>query len=78
MLHTNNSFGNSLVFGLRPMLQNKILLLDVWLQAKQFLREFYHLCDSFPLVKLLFELVTHGQTFNSSKLFEYAVFPRLT
>jgi transposase len=51
---------------------------DVWLQAKRFLREFYHLCDSFSLVKLLFELVTHGQTFNFPKLFEYAVFPRPT
>ncbi len=49
---------------------------DVCLQAKRFLREFYHLCDSFSLVKLLFELVTHGQTFNFPKLFEYAVFPR--
>ena len=61
-----------------PMLLNKILLLDIWLQAKRFLREFYHLCDSFSLVKLLFELVTHSQTFDFPKLFEYAVFPRLT
>nr|MBW4639006.1 transposase [Gloeocapsa sp. UFS-A4-WI-NPMV-4B04] len=51
---------------------------DVWLQAKRFLREFYHLCDSFSLVKLLFELVTHGQTFNFPKLVEYAVFPQTT
>ena len=51
---------------------------DVWLQAKRFFREFYHLCDSFSLVKLLFELVTHGQTFNFPKLVEYAVFPQTT
>ncbi|WP_319422144.1 transposase [Pleurocapsa sp. FMAR1] len=51
---------------------------DVWLQAKRFLREFYHLCNSFSLVKLLFELVTHGRTFNFPKLFEYAVFPQPT
>ncbi len=51
---------------------------DVWLQAKRFLREFYHLCDSFSFVKLLFELVTHGQTFNFPKLFEYAVVPQPT
>ena len=51
---------------------------DAWLQAKRFLREFYHLCDSFSLVKLLFELVTHGRTFNFPKLFEYAVFPQPT
>ena len=48
---------------------------DVWLQAKRFLREFYHLCDSFSLVKLLFQLVTHGRTFDFPKLFNYAVFP---
>ena len=51
---------------------------DVWLQAKRFLREFYHLCDSFSLVKLLFELVTHGRTFNFPKLFKYAVVPQPT
>ncbi len=51
---------------------------DVWLQAKRFLREFYHLCDSFSLVKLLFELVTHGRTFDFPKLFKYTVFPQLT
>lgn len=51
---------------------------DVWLQAKRFLREFYHLCDSFSLTKLLFELVTHGRTFNFPKLFKYAVVPQPT
>ncbi len=29
---------------------------DVWLQAKRFIREFYHLCKSFFAVKRLFEL----------------------
>ena len=27
---------------------------DVWLQAKRFIREYYHLCSSFNLVKFLF------------------------
>lgn len=48
---------------------------DIWLQAKRFIREFYHLCHSFSTVKLLFKLVTHRQTFYFSKLSEYAVFP---
>ena len=51
---------------------------DVWLQAKRFLREFYHLCDSFSLVKLLFELVPHGRTVDFPKLSKYAVVPQLT
>ena len=51
---------------------------DVWLQAKRFLREFYHLCDSFSLVKLLFALVTYGRTFDFPKLFMYTVIPQLT
>ena len=32
---------------------------NMWLQAKRFIREFYHLCKSFFAVKRLFELVTH-------------------
>ncbi len=48
---------------------------DIWLMAKRFVRKFYHLCDSFCIVKLLFELVTHRQTFDFPKLSEYAVFP---
>lgn len=47
---------------------------DVWLQAKRFIREFYHLCKSFAVVKRLFELVTHHQTFNFPKLFMYGSF----
>jgi transposase len=48
---------------------------DIWLMAKRFVREFYHLCNSFSVVKLLFELVTHRQTFDFPKLSEYAVSP---
>lgn len=47
---------------------------DIWLQAKRFIRECYHLCNSFTAVKMLFELVTHQQTFDFPKLHEYGVF----
>lgn len=47
---------------------------DVWLQAKQFIREFYHLCQSFRVVKLLFELVSHQQIFDFPKVFTYGAF----
>jgi transposase len=47
---------------------------DIWLQAKRFIREFYHLCKSFNAVKFLFELVTHRQTFDFPKLFSYGSF----
>jgi transposase len=47
---------------------------DVWLQAKRFIREFYHLCKSFFAVKRLFELVTHHQLFDFPKVFMYGTF----
>lgn len=47
---------------------------DIWLQAKRFIREFYHLCQSFSTVKWLFEFVTHRQTFNFSKASMYGLF----
>jgi len=47
---------------------------DIWLQAKRFIREYYHLCQSFSAVKCLFELVTHRQTFDFPKLFTYGCF----
>ena len=47
---------------------------DIWLSAKRFIREFYHLCKSFSTVKRLFELVTHRQTFDFPKLFMYGSF----
>jgi transposase len=36
----------------------------IWLYAKRFVREFYHLCKSFAAVKRLFELITHHQIFD--------------
>lgn len=47
---------------------------DVWLQAKRFIREQYHVCKSFEAVKFFFEFVTHRQTFSFPKLFSYGCF----
>lgn len=44
---------------------------DVWLQAKNFLRKFWHLCTSFPVVKWLFKFVTSHQKFNFPKVRQY-------
>lgn len=44
---------------------------DIWLQAKQFIRKFAHLCKKFRSVKLLFKLVTHLQIFTFAKAFIY-------
>lgn len=50
---------------------------DIWLQAKRFVREYYHLCKSFGVVKYLFEFVTHRQIFNFPKLFTYGCLSQL-
>jgi transposase len=50
---------------------------DIWLYAKRFVREFYHLCKSFAAVKRLFELITHHQTFDFPKIFMYNSFSRI-
>ena len=47
---------------------------DVWLQAKQFIRRYYHLCKSFSVVKFLFEFVTYRQVFDFPKLSMYGYF----
>ena len=47
---------------------------DIWLQAKNFVREFYHLCKSFSHLKRLFELVTHHQVFDFPKISMYGSF----
>ena len=46
---------------------------DIWLHAKNFIRD-YHLCKSFSHVKKLFELVTHYQVFDFPKIFMYSSF----
>lgn len=50
---------------------------DVWLQAKRFIRESYHLCPSFNAVNFLFEFVSHRQTFAFPQLFPYGFFSQL-
>ena len=49
---------------------------DIWLQAKRFLRENWYLCKSFSLIKKLFMLVTHCQTFDFPKLEMYGFFSK--
>ncbi len=51
---------------------------DVWLQAKRFIRNSYHLCNSFTVVKFLFKFVIHHQVFNFSKLSMYGSFSLIT
>lgn len=50
---------------------------NIWLSAKKFVREFYHLCKSFAAVKKLFELITHHQIFDFPKMFMYDSFSRI-
>lgn len=49
--------------------QNPIEVL--WLQAKNFVRKFYHLCKFTACVTSLFTLVTHHQIFDFPKLYMY-------
>ena len=44
---------------------------DVWLQAKNFWRKFWHLCKSFSVVKWLVEFFTNHQRFDFPKLKQY-------
>jgi putative transposase len=45
---------------------------DIWLQAKNFLRKFGHLCKSFSVAKWLFKFFTNHQKFDFPKLHQYA------
>lgn len=47
---------------------------DIWLQTKNFVRSFYHLCYSFKSVKWLFEFFADGQVFEFPKIHEYGLF----
>lgn len=49
---------------------------DIWLQAKNFVRKYYDLCDSFKMVKWLFEFFTNGQIFDFPKIYEYDFLPQ--
>ena len=44
---------------------------DVWLQAKNFIRKYWLLCQSFAVVKWLFKFFTHAQHFTFPKLEQY-------
>ena len=50
---------------------------DIWLQAKQWIRECYHLCQTFAAVKYIFKLVTHYQIFDFPKLHSYGKFSQI-
>ena len=50
---------------------------DIWLQAKNFVRQFYCFGSTFAKVKRLFELVTHRQVFNFPKLHKSAAFSQI-
>lgn len=69
-----NKNGKSLVYESAPNAPEQNPVEDIWLYAKRFIREFYHLCKSFSAIKRLFELVTHHQIFNFIKLFMYGSF----
>ncbi len=47
---------------------------DIWLQSKNFVRKFYHLCKSFRVVKWLFEFFANGQIFDFPKIYDYTIF----
>ena len=49
---------------------------DIWLQIKNFIRQFYHLCKSFKRVKWLSKFFADGQIFDFPKLSEYGIFSR--
>ena len=49
---------------------------DIWLQVKNFIRQFYHLCKSFKIVKWLFKFFAHGQIFDFPKLYQYGILPQ--
>ena len=50
---------------------------DIWLQTKNFLRQFYYLCDSFKMVKWLFKFFADGQIFDFPKLDYYGALPQM-
>jgi transposase len=51
---------------------------DIWLAAKRYIREFYHQCKTFAVVKCLFELVLQHQIFDFPKLNRLGEFSLIT
>lgn len=49
---------------------------DIWLQAKNFVRKYHEFCNSFKMVKWLFEFFTNGQIFDFPKIHEYDFLPQ--
>lgn len=49
---------------------------DIWLQGKNWLRKFYHLCKSFKVVKWLFKFFLDGEIFDFPKLYQYGIMPQ--
>jgi transposase len=49
---------------------------DIWLQGKNLLRKFHHLCKSFKVVKWLFKFFLDGQIFDFPKLYQYGILPQ--
>ncbi len=45
------------------------LIEDIWLQAKRWIRECYHLCKTFATINYIFEFVTHCQILDFPKLY---------
>jgi transposase len=50
---------------------------DIWLQAKRWVRECYHMCKTFAAVKYIFELFIHCQIFDFPKLYKYGNFSHI-
>lgn len=47
---------------------------DVWLQGKEMIRKYWHLCQEFKVVKWLFEWTINHSLFNFGKLSMYGSF----
>jgi transposase len=60
---------NCILFAPNAPQQNPVE--DVWLQAKNFLRKYWHLCQSFRAIKVLFEFFTDQQEFDFPKIDQY-------
>ncbi len=60
---------NCILFAPNAPQQNPVE--DIWLQAKNFLRKFWHLGKSFSVVKWLFKFFTNQQEFDFPKIHQY-------
>jgi transposase len=60
---------NCILFAPNAPQQNPVE--DVWLQAKNFLRKYWHLCQSFRAIKVLFEFFTDSSKFDFPKIGQY-------